>query len=459
MRNRFLFPGRTVFSLVLPVAALACLYAHWVSAADIARYSVLKGQVFDQTSMASPTSPSTNGFLFLSSVESTVSGSVLNASLSLPNGSNRVLSAENPTTFSTQDLFNSRTVLDAAYPTGTYTFVVDTLNEGTNMPSLTIATNSYPSTPRVTNWAAAQLLDASKDFQVSWSGFNGGTSNDLIQLIVQDNLSNDVFNSGSLGDANALNGTNHSITLPAGTLETGQVYQAQLTFLKVASLDTDSLPGATGLAAFFSETGFTISTHTNSTGLGIVTSALSNGEIGVSYGATLVITGGLPPYIVSTEKGFLPPALSGLAFSLPGTNAMLSGRPNRPWNPSHKTPDSKKSKFTLLVIDQTGASATKKLKLRIFEPITIDTKTLPDAVISNSYRASLKAVRGEKPYTWTNIVELPSGLNLDSVTGQIAGIPTTNGVFSNLVFKVSDPLGGSNLKLLSLTIAEPHRAK
>jgi hypothetical protein len=264
-------------------------------------------------------------------------------------------------------------------------------------------------------------------------------------------MTNEVFATGAFGSTNALNGTNRFVIIPAGTLATNQDYQAKLAFFRVTQLDTNTIPDATGLAGLFSETRFGISTDTNYTGLGIVTTVLNNAEIGIFYATTLAITGGLPPYVVIAEKG-LPGALLGLNLSSSG---LLSGIPSRPWNASGKTGSSKNSKFTVTVSDQVGATVTRKFALRTFEPVGIDTPSLRAGSISNAYSFRLKGVRGQKPYTWQNTsTNLPSGLSLITTNGLITGTPTVTGLFQNITFRVTDALGGTDQRTYSLTIRE-----
>jgi len=68
----------------------------------------------------------------------------------------------------------------------------------------------------------------------------------------------------------------------------------------------------------------------------------------------------------------------------------------------------------------------------------IETADLPDATVGVAYFAALVAGGGATPYKWS-ITEgtLPSGLALDTRTGQIAGTPTEQGEFSFTV-KVED---------------------
>ena len=103
--------------------------------------------------------------------------------------------------------------------------------------------------------------------------------------------------------------------------------------------------------------------------------------------------------------------------------------------------------------DQLGASVTQKFKLRLFEPVAINTRALPDATLSNAYTAKLKATSGSKPYAWAlSSGTLPSGLDFNTNTAIITGMPTTTGTVTNLVFRVTDSLGGIATRTMSLTI-------
>ncbi len=51
---------------------------------------------------------------------------------------------------------------------------------------------------------------------------------------------------------------------------------------------------------------------------------------------------------------------------------------------------------------------------------------LSSALVSSSYTATLNAVGGTPPYSWTVIGSLPDGLSLDSNSGTISGVPTGN---------------------------------
>ncbi len=132
---------------------------------------------------------------------------------------------------------------------------------------------------------------------------------------------------------------------------------------------------------------------------------------------TLVATGGTPTYVNWTYSGQFPPGLQ--LNSSTGVISDASG--STPYKPGVYT-------FTVSVADADSVSATRSFTITINAQPYISTTSLPDGVQNASYSASLAASSGTTPYSWSiNSGSLPTGLNLDSSTGTIAGTPTTSG--------------------------------
>jgi hypothetical protein len=92
------------------------------------------------------------------------------------------------------------------------------------------------------------------------------------------------------------------------------------------------------------------------------------------------------------------------------------------------------STFTVQVKDSesTPETASTQLSIIVYSGLAIETRSLTNGLITNSYAASLQAEGGTSPYTWTLISgSLPPGLTLAS-TGAISGTATTQG---NYVFQ------------------------
>lgn len=162
---------------------------------------------------------------------------------------------------------------------------------------------------------------------------------------------------------------------------------------------------------------------------------LPEGEVRVVYRDSLGISGGLPPYIVSV-KGPLP---LGLTLSPEG---ILAGAPAV----------ARISSFTVVVADQQGSSVSKRFGIKIFKALAITTRSLRKGKAGKRYIATLQAMGGKKPYAWSlTSGSLPGGLDLDPSKGKLTGTPTASGSF-DLIFQVTDPLGGAVQKSLTLTI-------
>ena len=72
-------------------------------------------------------------------------------------------------------------------------------------------------------------------------------------------------------------------------------------------------------------------------------------------------------------------------------------------------------------------------------PLSITTTALPNAQAGTAYSFTLTATGGTTPYTWSVAAgSLPSGLTLNSSTGQLSGTPSQSGTFS-FTAQVSDP--------------------
>ena len=86
--------------------------------------------------------------------------------------------------------------------------------------------------------------------------------------------------------------------------------------------------------------------------------------------------------------------------------------------------------------------------------LSIATTSLPPAVEGQAYLTTLTGVGGTSPYTWLVTPSLPSGLTLDSATGDINGAPS-GGTFgtTNHDFELQDDALHSVTKRLALTVS------
>ena len=170
----------------------------------------------------------------------------------------------------------------------------------------------------------------------------------------------------------------------------------------------------------------------------ITTASLPGGTVGVPYTATVSATGGVAPYAWTGSR--LPPGLS-----INAASGQITGVPT----------DAGTFGATITVTDASSQSASQNFTITIsITPVSITTTSLPAGTVSVPYNASLSATGGVLPYHWS-AVGLPSGLSIDSNTGQITGTPSTVGV-STVTVTVQDgasPSPQTASKTFTLTIA------
>lgn len=90
-------------------------------------------------------------------------------------------------------------------------------------------------------------------------------------------------------------------------------------------------------------------------------------------------------------------------------------------------------------------------------PLQIIDRRLPSGGVGKAYSARLSAANGTKPYTWSvTSGDLPTGLTLDNITGQISGTPNARGIFRGTieVQDTSSPVQSAEVSF-SIFITEP----
>ena len=129
-------------------------------------------------------------------------------------------------------------------------------NTHTNV-ALSVPPNNGPATaPHIINLTAAQMIDPAADFTLQWDPFTGGTTNDLVEVQIE-NVSSNLFDSGALPGSGALDGTATSVTIPANTLVAGRSYVGHLLFENIYYVTNGFAPGYSG---YGQDTDFYLST-------------------------------------------------------------------------------------------------------------------------------------------------------------------------------------------------------
>ncbi len=147
----------------------------------------------------------------------------------------------------------------------------------------------------------------------------------------------------------------------------------------------------------------------------ITSSALPDGEQGVTYDVLSSASGGTGSYIWSVSDGSLP---TGLTLS-PATGE-ISGTPTA----SGIFP------FTLVATDGNSQQGTQTESVTIAADPSITSSLLPDGEQGVTYDVIPTASGGTGSYTWSvSDGSLPTGLTLSPSTGEISGTPTASGIF------------------------------
>jgi RHS repeat-associated protein len=160
--------------------------------------------------------------------------------------------------------------------------------------------------------------------------------------------------------------------------------------------------------------------------ISITTNSLPDGNVGSNYSQTLQATGGMGGgYCWSISSGSLPTDLT-----LSTTGAI---------NGTIQTVGT--YRFTVLAgsaCQNPAATATKQYTIGVYTPLSITTSSLSSGTIGTFYNQALAATGGTGTYTWSiTSGGLPDGLNLDTATGVISGIPTDLGIIT-ITVQVAD---------------------
>ncbi|HAP31904.1 MAG TPA: hypothetical protein DCQ14_02440 [Firmicutes bacterium] len=175
--------------------------------------------------------------------------------------------------------------------------------------------------------------------------------------------------------------------------------------------------------------------------LSIITTELPVAHLHTPYNFTLSVTGATnPTWSLAAGSGRLPGGIVlGSDGRLHGTAIESGTFPITVRVHDHTTGNSVSRSFSLVA---TTMAATTPI---------ITTNLLPQAQLNAAYSATLAALHGQTPYTWSiQSGSLPPGLAL-SAAGTISGHPTAAGSFSFVVM-VRDNLGQTATRTFSLSV-------
>jgi hypothetical protein len=260
-------PARAIFSVIvfcLVLFGLGVARAQTTNACIsplnsdfISKFSVVEAAGYIETNAAGPVLHGSNAFFFGATIKLSTNLTASSAVLTVPGQQPRLMVRGSSRQFTVDAATNAFTNLTSAFPGGDYQFTVSDMTITVTLPS----GNALPNAPTLSNYAADQSIDVTKDFTLSWEPFNGGVGRDFISVILADESGQGSnFQSEPFGCPGALDGTSSSLFIPANTLASNTTYQAQISFVKVLTFDTNSIPGDALLAGTETDTVATIST-------------------------------------------------------------------------------------------------------------------------------------------------------------------------------------------------------
>jgi hypothetical protein len=241
---------------------------------DVNWYGVAKSRRFTQDSVLPPVPESSGSYKFTAFGVATDPLNVLSASVKLPNGTAKQMSAAGAE-WSVLDTRDTQQQLESSYASGGYELDLQTTHNGTQRLQLPLNAAGFPLPIQISNWNDASAIDPSQPFALRWAAIPGATADDFIQVTIRKN-GLVVFRSPAHPLAiGALNGVATAVTVPPGLLQPGEAAEVTLTYLKSLSLDFASYPQALGTAGCGCETRAVI----RATGGNIVAAALSSARV------------------------------------------------------------------------------------------------------------------------------------------------------------------------------------
>jgi hypothetical protein len=228
-----------------------------LDAGGYSKFTIAEFAEYKQTNAAGAVPYGSNSFYFEAVVALATNLAATNATVTIPSSGPQTMNTNDDRHFSYIVATNNFTNLVSAFPDGEYEFIVSNITAQISLPEFT----TLPNAPTLTSYTAAQSIDATKDFTLNWVPFSSGTTRDYIDVQLT-GQSGTVFKSGQYLCPVSLDGTATSVLIPANTLETNQIYSAEIDFVKVLLLDTNSTPGIGLLAGTEAVTLTFVSTST-----------------------------------------------------------------------------------------------------------------------------------------------------------------------------------------------------
>jgi len=249
---------------VRPHATLTLLDSQSAPGQDVNAYLLANVEFYAQTnSTAAIQSNLSIGSRFYASVRSRFPGGVINASLRLPDGTTRHLGsifADYQCYLDYEADFPSKASRMKTFRGGKYLLSFDTLSDGSFSAQLTLGAERSFSVPHLTNWVEAQTIDPSAPFTLNWDPFVGASTNDCVEVRVENDAGEYVVYTPDELMPGALLGTTRSFTIQPGAFDYGSRYFVNVIFVKMTSPGPHPYPALRAGIATVHTTSFYIHT-------------------------------------------------------------------------------------------------------------------------------------------------------------------------------------------------------
>jgi hypothetical protein len=222
----------------------------------ITTFSVIKGYLYDQTNTSAPVLDPATPYTFVASTVLASNRSATAVTVTLPNGTSVSNLMQNPIAhedYFLGEFYTDFTTFSNSWPDGTYTFKVVSNALTQTVPVTLPASMVQPNAPHVSNYTAAQTVNPTQPFTLTWDMFVGGTTTDFVYVAISTN-----FTTANPENNGALNGTVTSVLIPANTLPTNSALDGTLSFYRVVY--ATNATGYATLAAKVSSTQFILTT-------------------------------------------------------------------------------------------------------------------------------------------------------------------------------------------------------
>ncbi|WP_203219479.1 putative Ig domain-containing protein [Pseudomonas sivasensis] len=255
-------------------------------------------------------------------------------------------------------------------------------------------------------------------------------------------LPNGTVNTAYSQSLNTTGGTApYTYAITSGTLPTG---------LSLA-VSSGSLTGTPSSAGTYN---FTVTASDSSSGNGPATASRS---YSVTINQALPVAGAVSATVAANSSAN-PITLSlsgGAATSVAVASAAAHGTATASGTTITYTPTAGYSgadSFTYTATNAAGTSSPATVTITVTAPtLVITPATLGTFTVGSAFNATLSASGGDAPYTF-NVNSLPSGLSLNTSTGQISGTPTAAGAYS-FTATVTDSNGATGSITYSGTVS------